>query len=1437
MDAVPKIEATAAYIPADWRQAIASGKTLSERTRGTALFADVSGFTSLTGALTRALGLRGGAEELPRHLNMVFDALIAEVDRYGGSVIGFAGDAITCWFADGERPDLQWQDPAPLEAPRRAVACAMAMQTAMAQFAAVPVPGQDPVPLAIKVALASGPARRFLVGDPKIQLIPTLAGETLLRMAAAEHLAGRGEVVVDGQTAAAVAECARVVEWRAPHDGGLGPGDDRFAVVGGLRCDVAPLPWPPLDPGALGEDQVRPWMLPAVCTRLRAGLGDFLTELRPAVALFLRFSGIDYDGDEQAGTKLDAYVRWLQRIIARYDGTLIHIAMGDKGSYLCVAFGAPIAHEDDAQRAVTTALEMRNVPSDMDFVHQVQVGVSQGTMRTGAYGGATRRTYGVFGDEANLAARLMQHAPPGEALISRRVQRLVGGAFVFEDLPPIQVKGNAEPVPVARLVGVRESNSERVGWLRSQAGPLVGRDAELAELQVVLDRARAGEGQIVRLEGGRGMGESRLAVAFARRAAGQGVRVCVGACQSTTRHILYAPWRPIFADLLALDEGAAEARGAGQPDDGAMADPVQQMARLEAAVDRINPGWRVRLPLLGDLLNLPIPDNATTGAFDPRLRQEALFTLAVELVQAEARTEPLFLLVKDVHWMDEASLGLTLALARVASQLPLVLLLVQRPPLDEDARLLPDLNHLPSYHHLTLGELAPVAINAIVAARLGVPLNAVSRLALALIQSQAQGTAYFAESLVDALRETEDLVLRDSIWVLSGQFVDALREANCLEKDPDSGQWRLCPDAPLAGVSLGIPDSVHGIVLSRLDRLPEAHKMTLKVASVIGRVFELDLLRRAHPSSPDDEGLQAQQEVLEQRDFVRTEVPSQRYTFTNNVVQEVAYGTLTDSQQRGLHTAVGVSLEALRASEVERLAYHFVRGGDAVRDRAMCYLDRAAGKARREFANETALNYYNQALALEERWSWRQGQIQTLHSLGRREEELAALHVLEGLPGALASDVAYLWGEYYEAISAYAQARSAIERALDQAAFQVGASPVAEIDCLSQLGLIARREGDYEQAKDWYQQALALFRSEAAYAPEEAGAFARALTGLGFVHRQQGDYDQARIRYQQALDLNRQSGNRRGEADSLFGLATTAYYQRRFAEELEYLKQTIRIQRTIGDRAGEAVSLMSMAQVNVLVGHYDQAEKWFHSALSIHQALGNRWEESNVWNGLGVLYLEMGDLTRAQQSLDTGLALCQAIGDEAGEPYMLCNLGLIARDRCDFDAARDLLDRGLVMARVQEDKFLIAVFVSYLSTVSLAVGDAGQAIEEAGAALALRQELGLDLLVADDHTVLAAAHQRSRPPDGVQALEHARQAMAILDGCDGEGPEFPQRDYYLCYQVLAAHGQMEAAQAALSSAHRLVETRAAKIGDPALHRSFLENVPVNRQIVQEMERE
>src|SRR5581483_3768743 len=296
------------YLPQDRRAALAGRAALPEHTAGAALLADISGFTPLTEALTLALGPRHGIEELTIQINRVYDALIAQVERYGGSVVGFAGDAITCWFED--------QPSSAPTAAQRAVACALAMQGTMGTFATLQLPGGGLTAVSLKVAVAAGTARRFSVGDPAIQLIDSLVGSTMTRSAIGEHLAEKGEVLVDASTADLLGDALRVIEWR---DDGTGA---QYGVVGSLLVAAPEAPW---GPAALAAEQARPWLLPPVYERLREGLGEFLTELRPVVALFLRFDGFDYDADPAVGQQLDLFIRRVQYVLARYGGTLLQL--------------------------------------------------------------------------------------------------------------------------------------------------------------------------------------------------------------------------------------------------------------------------------------------------------------------------------------------------------------------------------------------------------------------------------------------------------------------------------------------------------------------------------------------------------------------------------------------------------------------------------------------------------------------------------------------------------------------------------------------------------------------------------------------------------------------------------------------------------------------------------------------------------------------------------------------------------------------------------------------------------------------------------------------------------------------------------------------------------------------------------------------------------
>lgn len=294
------------YLPQDRRRALAHGVALPNRAHGSALFADIHGFTRLTEQLHRLFGKRRGAEEVTKHLDAVYEALIGVVEQYDGSVVSFAGDAIICWFDDVDSP-----------AAPRAVACGLALQEAVHALTSLAIATDIRISLNIKISVATGPVRRFVVGDPDICYMDTLAGATIARMATAERMAVKGELLVDEATVQVLNGRLTIKAWRAAANGSV-----RFAVVTALRA-AASFRQPMRQEVPLTADRLKAWVHTAVYRREQSGHSSLLSQFRPCVALFIRFSGIDYDSDA-AETQLDRFIRQTQAAATHYGGTLLN---------------------------------------------------------------------------------------------------------------------------------------------------------------------------------------------------------------------------------------------------------------------------------------------------------------------------------------------------------------------------------------------------------------------------------------------------------------------------------------------------------------------------------------------------------------------------------------------------------------------------------------------------------------------------------------------------------------------------------------------------------------------------------------------------------------------------------------------------------------------------------------------------------------------------------------------------------------------------------------------------------------------------------------------------------------------------------------------------------------------------------------------------------
>ncbi len=1214
-----------AYIPIDRQIALVEFAPLRTQTQGAALFADLSGFTPLTEALVRALGPQRGAEELTQQLNRVYDALILQVENFRGTVIGFSGDAITCWFDD--------------DTGTRAIAAALAMQQAMQQFAAVPIPNGGAVALALKAAVVSGPARRFAVGDPDIQLIDVLAGSTLDRLAEAEHHADKGQVVLDAETAHALGDAIEITAWQARHG-------ETYAAVHHLRAPVAPDPWQRPDAGELGIEEVKPWILPAVYARLTSGQPSFLAELRPAVSLFERFGGIDFEHDANAGAKLDAYVRWVQRIISKYDGILVQLTIGDKGSYLYAAFGAPIAHDDDAVRALRAARELQAPPPELQYITAPQIGISRGRMRVGAYGGSTRRTYGVLGDEVNVAARLMQAAQPGQILVTERITGVTERVFTFDRLPPLQVKGKSEPLRVSALAGERAEAGR--AFDDENDVPLVGRLQELETIQTCIDRAANGQGQVLILTGEAGVGKSRLAAEATRRARRLGLEEYAGECPSHGTENSYIVFHNLWRAFFGLDRDA--------PLDA-------QVQQLTDALARLNSNFVLRVPLLGAALNLAIPENDLTRSLDARVRKQLLEGLLTECVRARALDTPLVFLLEDCHWLDALSHDLLETLARETQDCAVLFVITLRPP--DIARLQePRLTRLPHTTEIALTDFSPDDAARLIQLKLEQFYNDTRPLDAAIVErltARAGGNPFYIQELLNYMRDRN---------------LD-IRQIHSLEE-------------------LDLPDSLASLILSRIDRLGESQRAVLKVASIIGRQFPFRWLFGVFPELGKPPYVRADLDVTDHLDLTELDQPdpNRAYFFRHALTHQVTYESQPYATRAELHGHLGYFLENEFAhdltSNVDLLAHHFDRSEIVAKRRE--YLLKAGELAQAEYANDAAISYYRRVLPLlEERERvpvmLKLGQVYEVVGQWDAERDLYrdALDLAAKLQDAHADAqiraafgvLARKRGEFADAAQYLDDAQNAFQKLDDRAG-------IGQV--LHERGTLAASQGKLDDARDFYQASLEIRR-----ALNEKRLIASLLSNLGILARMQGDYAGAEKLYGESLDLRRETGDRLGIAVSLNNLGVLYRYQGDYARAQQTLQESLALWREIGDRAYLANTLTSLGEVLIDQNDAEGARAYLAESMFITRALGDKRAIAFLLENFARAAMLQNDAPRALQLIGAASTLRSSAGAMLPETEQknLNEWFERARAQLHADDAETFLARGNAMSMADAIEYAI----------------------------------------------------------------------------------------------------------------------------------------------------
>ncbi|MBN2306055.1 MAG: AAA family ATPase [Anaerolineae bacterium] len=976
---------------------------------GTFMFADVSGFTALSEKLQREGG-REGAEILTQIINEFFATMLEILAKSNGQLLKFAGDALLTFF-----PASPLDDEVPL-----AIRTGLRMQRAMRRdFQPIRHPllaelfGDHNLELTMSIGICQGKLFEAVVGS-HIQRDHMIQGDLPGQAMRAEEAGERDDVIIT-----AGLQEAYQTQFDTVPAGNEPDGDGFFRVIDSFGDDLDDYEFvvPRRRRGqssaifALTEeyllddlqqqlervDGVARFVAKEVVDKL-AFRGDHIeSENRPATVIFLHFTGfadlVERWGEDRLPlitSILDRYYTIMQRTIAANGGSLTRSDPYRRGVKLLITFGAPVAHPDDPQRAVMTALEMNRqlaalntrlrdevdqalvqLLGDNTFITQC-AGITHGPVFAGEVGWRARREYTVMGDDVNLAARLMSKGDPGQILISARVWERVNTDFETGALPPMQLKNKRDPV---QSYSVTASTASALDMSVTSDTPFAGHDLHMLTLTYGLQQAKGPRRrQVFAIQGDTGAGKTRIAKQVAADAEQTGFSAAWANCSGRTqRGRDQNVWAALIFQLLQLDRAKSEqARHRllhvrldelGLPDLEGMFSTLLFGASPPA--DAFDPA---------ELPGSPAVDTPPPAARRPTniyeiaqtktdIRQSSIFAAINRQLEsddapesepvAEMGTEtdnrPLWQAVRRRISLPAGVVRFLQALTEEAPVLlviddvhradPTTLAILKQVVADiTKARLVILLTYEPDETDLDLGKLRRVAIGDLdrdETALLSARMLGVSRLGSrlhTLVWERTGGRPLFIESLLRVLQAD------DAIELTGGQA----------ELKPD-----VTPDT--------LPDNVRELILSQIDRLTPEARAVLRAASVAGDGFSVAELLAVD----EDLGDETQLEVL-LGELIQARVITMRtggtYHFQHGLTQATVYESLNRLQRLKLHRAAAAFWERQDTSDraVLRMSYHFIKGGMPMRGIELVF--GAADKAEQSGQIDRAIELYTHAL-------------------------------------------------------------------------------------------------------------------------------------------------------------------------------------------------------------------------------------------------------------------------------------------------------------------------------------------------------------------------------------------------------------------------------------------------------------------------------------------
>ena len=1013
--------------------------------------------------------------------------------------------------------------------------------------------------------------------------------------------------------------------------------------------------------------------------------------------------------------------------IHRLEGTINQYT----GDGVMALFGAPIAHEDGARRAVHAALGIQRalreyaarLRAERGLTVAMRIGLNTGWVVVGRIGDDLRMDYTAVGDTTNLAARMQQNARPGSVVVTGTTHKAVEGFFETLDLGLVDVKGH-EPVEAFEVLRARSRRSRIEIADRRGLTPFVGRERERGLLLDRFGEVAAGRGQVVFIAGDAGIGKSRLLHEFRRALEEAGPRPTwlEGQCVSFGQSIPFLPLVDQLRKNFRVEEFDGEPEIIAKVEHG-----MRRMGELEPHV-----------PFVRYLLSVD-PGDPAISVMAAASRRQLVFAALRALTLRGARLRPLILVVEDLHWMDGSSEEYLGSLMDSMAAVPLMLILTYR------VGYTPPFRTRSFQSTISLPTLAETDALALARGALGVAELPAE--VTAAIMEKAEGVPLFIEEVAKTLLD-----------------LGVLRREN--------GHLRLVK----GGAQISVPDTIHDIIMARLDRLSEEGKRMVQLASVIGRQFLVRLLSRVAGMTQQLDALLRELQALEII-YEKGLLPEPAYIFKHAVIQDVAYQSLLRERRRELHRAVAHALEELYpdrlAEHYEELAHHFSQGEDWVK--AFEYLARSGDRAKDAYANSVALHWYARALEAAAR---------AVPAVPR--QRLAEVHQRRG---QILTSTARLDEAIAEAEQMLALARAESNRRLEGEAF-------ADMAYAHYMTLSGDHVPEFKRCAE---AALEIAREV-----DDPRLLARTLFLTGSLDQVEGRLTEADRNFAEALRIARAGGFRDILVATQVILGVLASWRGDFGRAIVLSQDAETEARDILDGFNEVFAMSNRCLAHIALGEYREALDLIRATQQKARERENHFIVGRVTNTFGWLCQEFGDFERARELDGESADLGHRIKNGNVEISALINTGFdelnlgaperalpifeetLVRAEKSFGAHRWrwsihlmfglaaallALDRdsdalvqathGLAQAEATGSRKYVGWFRSVRGEIALRAGQSSAATSELLSALEIGQRIGHPTLTWQAAHLLARAYSaESRLADALSSAQVAADTIA-----------------------------------------------------------------------------